>query len=395
MAQTTTTPDLWTSLTDQMYEAVTQSAFRSSGGGSFSSLWQTVLSRVDRYGYNPMPPNHEVAGLTFITKPKLNLMDSSLQQDRVMATLATLDPMSLPFSIRCYLDSRFSRGSITGGSNYAAAAKQCPFFNSDLPFIVPLSNCLQSITGFPDFNIDEETTEGGFFGEDQAFAKGSDMNMKAVDLSLTFRDIQGGYIMALFIYWTRYIALVTRGLMLAYPEDIVNRRLNYTCSVYRFVLDPSRRYIVKWAKATGCFPKSVPIGNVFNITERENYLHASSQFSIPFKANVVEYMDPIIFRDFNFIVNQYAGGGSGDFSGRAAWQTNLQIAPNTASTNFAGIPYINTTPTGMNELQFWCKPEELTDSFQAVLASISNQLGTLTATPSNVYGSKFQQVSSL
>lgn len=352
----------------QLYAAALESSFRNSGAGSFTSMWQTILSRIDRFGYNPMPPNHEVAGLTFITKPKLNLMTSSLRQDRIMTTLDTVDPISLPFSIRCYLDSRLSQGNFQGGQAYKDFAAKCPFFNSDLPFIIPLTNCLQSITGFPDFNIDVESMEGGFFGEDQTFAAGSDMNKKSFDLSLTFRDIQGGYIMALFIYWTRYIALVKLGLMLAYPEDIYERRINYTCSIYRLILDPSRRYVVKWAKATGCFPKSVPIGNIFNIAERENYLHASSQFTIPFQANKVEYMDPINFREFNSIITKYAGTN---------WAANRSVSPVAANSNFAGIPHINTKPGGLNELQFWCLPEELADPFQTTLSSIKNQVGSL------------------
>lgn len=356
-------------LVEALYAAVTESSFRGSAAGSFQSMWQAILSRVDRYGYNPMPPNHEVAGLTFITRPKLNFASSSLSQDRVLATLATLDPQSLPFSIRCYLDTKFSTRS-----TILPLAETCPFFNSDLPFIIPLTNCLQTISGFPDFNIDAETTEGGFFGEDQTFAKGSDMNMRTYDLSLTFRDIQGGYIMAMFIYWTRYIALVTRGLVMAYPEDIIARRLNYTCSIYRLILDPSRRFVVKWAKATGCWPASVPIGNAFNIGERENYLHAASQFTIPFKANAIEYMDPIIFRDFNSIVDKFAGQD---------WKRNRKVAAATAANNFAGIPYLNVGEHGFNELQFWCAQEELTDPFDAIIKQIAAQVKQLT-TPTPV-----------
>ncbi len=350
-------------LTQQLYDAVTESAFRSSGAGSFSAMWQAVLSRIDRYGYNPMPPNNEVAGLTFITRPKLNLTTANLRQDRVMATLDTIDPTSLPFSIRCYLDTTFASRNVIND-----IAINCPFFNSDLPFIVPLTNCLQTISGFPDFNIDVETTDGGFFGEDQTFAKGSDMNMKSSQFTLTFRDIQGGYLMALFIYWTRYIAMVTRGTMLSYPDDIVNRRYGYTCSIYRFILDPSRRFVTKWAKATGCIPTSVPIGNVFNINERENYLFASSQITIPFQVNAVEYMDPIIFRDFNYIIDKFAGNN---------WRNGRTASLNTASNNFTGIPYMNMQPTGANELQFWALPEELTDPFQATIQSISTKISSL------------------
>ncbi len=353
-------------LIDALNEAALESSFRSSGAGSFSSIWQTVTSRIDRFSYNPMPPNHEVAGLTFITRPKLNLRTTSLRHDRIMSTLDTVDPISLPFSIRCYLDSNFSKWNLVQN-----LVQNSPFVNSDVPFIVPLGNTLHSIDGWPSFSVDSETTTGGFYGEDQTFARGSDMNMRSYDFTLTFRDFQGGYIMALFLYWVRYIALVTRGMMTAYPEDIYARRLCYTCSIYRFVLDPSRRFITKWAKATGCYPNSVPIGNCFDIGERESYLHASERFSIPFTVNNVEMMDPIIFQDFNTIVSRYC-----NVFGDERTATTV-----TGENNFAGVPYIDTV-SGTNELKFMALPEELENPTDTIMRQIRNQVMAQTATSS-------------
>lgn len=356
------------SLIDQLKQAATESTFRSSGAGSFYSTWQTVTSRIDRLGYNPTPPNHEVAGLTFITRPKLNLTTTSLRQDPTMSTMASVDPLSFPFSIRCYLDSKFAQWDKISG-----IASLSPFVNSDVPFIVPLTNCLQSITGFPSFDIDTETSNGGWFGEDQTIAKGSDMNMRTYELNATFRDFQGGYIMAMFLYWARYIALVTKGITVAYPEDIIARRLNYTCSIYRFVLDPSRRFITKWAKATGCFPKSVPIGSAFDIPGRENYIHATQEITIPFVANTIEMMDPRIFADFNVLAAKWAGdpGTRSVSSDGTVKYSNGRVATSMdGSSNFCGIPFINTAAGGGNELMFLAQPEELEDP----AATIMNQI---------------------
>lgn len=382
MAYTIASPEMGTAnvssaALSELFNASTEAAFRYSGMGSFLSTWQTVLSGVDRFGINPLPPNHEVTGLIFITRPKLNLSSMSLKQDRVLSTLNTREPYSFPFSIRSYLDSRFARDALNAGDMMVT-----PFVNTDLPFIIPLTNCHMSSGGWPDFFIDTETSQGGFFGEDQTIARGSDFNARSYDFSLTFRDIQGGYIMALFYYWVYYIAAQCRGLVIPYPEDIYAQRLNYTCSIYRFVLDPSRQFITKWSKATGCFPKSVPIGDAFNVPTRENYIHATQEFTIPFQVNHVSYMDPIVFQEFNTIVQRWAGSTMADsiptatatdtFDYDANRKKSRVRAPIDAYSNFRGIPWINSR-AGYNQLDFWALPEELEDPSVTIIRQLQAQ----------------------
>jgi hypothetical protein len=343
-----------------LFETATQQSFRSAGAGSFFSQYQTILSQYDRFGVNAMLPNHEMVGYTFITRPKLNLTTTSLRQDRILAMLETTDNVSLPFAIRCYLDTNFAKSPHV--SDLSAA---CPFFNKESPFIIPLSNNLLSVAGWPDPVLDTETTDGGFFSEDMTFVKGSDRLNRTYDITLTFRDIQGGFIIALLYIWIRYIELVVRGDTVAYPEDIDARRINYTCSIYRFILDPSRQYITKWSKATGCFPKSIPIGNIFNFGERENFVRSAAQYSVPFVVNKVEIMDPIIFRDFNTIAKR--------FSPSIMSGTAVSMAPD---HNFIGLPFIDTIG-GFNKLNFLAPPGAADNPLQATWQMIKDQLRAL------------------
>ena len=363
-------------LYSQLLVAASASSFRNSGWGINTSMWETVMSGHDRFGINPIPPNHEVVGLTFITRPKLNLTSTSLKQDRVLSTFDTTDPDSLMFALRCYLDTKFSRGLV------AREAALCPFFADDSPFILPLCNSIESISGFPDFIIDTETTSGGFFGEDIAFARGSEMNYKAFDIEVGCRDIQGGIIAALFLLWERYIALVAKGYTTAYPEDIIARRINYTCSIYRFVLDPSLRYITKWAKATGCFPQSFPIGNFFNFDRGQHYIHASENFSIPFKVNVFEAMDPIILREFNSLILEFSPSLlQTDAAGNVT--TTRSNAPPSAQYNFCGIPLVDTW-SGTNELLWLCEQDELEDPTETIIRQITDSITAPTSTGDTV-----------
>lgn len=347
---------------DKFLSAISESLAIGSGRGSSQYVTQTLLSRHDRFGNSAVQINAEHVGLTFFTKPRLNLSTTSIRQDPVLAMLDTLDPLNWMFSLRCNLDTRFARSPAIQG-----LAELSPWFNSDSPFNVPLSNMLIGISGWPDYNVDYETSETGYFSESMTLARGSDEGRRNYDLSCTFRDIQGGYLMAYFYYWLRAMSLQMHGTIVAYPEERASNRLNYTCSIYRFVMDPSMRTITKWAKATGCFPTSIPIGEIFNYGPGDSFINTSQQFTIPFKATVINYMDPRHLQAFNILVKRYAGNDVGLSNGN--WiKTDVS-----AEHNFAGVPYIDLI-SGTNELMFFARPEELVDPTEAYLAEIDTSL---------------------
>jgi hypothetical protein len=238
------------------------------------------------------------------------------------------------------------------------------FLDNRSPFITPLTNCLIGMSGWPDYVIDTETTEGGYHSENLTFAKGSDRLSGSYDLSLTFRDIQGGFILALLYIWIKFIDLVTKGTVVPYTEDIEFRRLCYTCSIYRFVLDPSKRYITKWAKATGCFPKSVPLGPAFNINEHESFISSTASYSIPFSANKIEYMDPIILQEFNMVMKR---------SYSAIDTSLMKTVPIDAYYNYKGLPYIDIGG-GKNEIIFRATEDEIKDPLDSLMKTLENKL---------------------
>ena len=347
---------------DQFLSAIRESLAINSGRGSSQYVAQTLLSRHDRFGNSAVQINAEHVGLTFFTKPRLNLSTASIRQDPTLAMLDTLDPQSWMFALRCNLDTRFANSPKIKG-----LAELSPWFNSDSPFNIPLSNMLVGISGWPDYSVDYETTETGYFSESMTFARGSDEGRRNYDLSCTFRDIQGGYLMAFFYYWLKAMSLQMQGTIVAYPQERASNRLNYTCSIYRFVMDPSIRTITKWAKATGCFPINIPIGEIFNYGPGDSFIHTSQQFTIPFKATVINYMDPRHLQAFNILVERYAGQDVG--LRRGGW-IKTEVS---AEHNFAGVPYIDLF-SGTNELMFLARPEELVDPTETYLAQIDQTL---------------------
>ena len=367
---------------EKIYQTASIQSYRSFGAGDSEAQYQTVLSGFDRFGKNAILANHELVGYTFITRPKLNFSTQSLRQDRILAMLDTVDPHSLHFAIRCYLDTKFA-------NDYKFASKTtiCPFFNDLSPFIIPLSNCLVNISGVPDYIVETETSDGGYFSEDQTHVIGSDRMNRTSDLTLTFRDIQGGFIFSLFLFWIRYMDMVSRGEVMAYMDDIEARRLNYTVSIYRFLLDPSRTTITKWGKFTGCFPKNVPLGSVFGFNDRDSFVSGASQLSIPWTANHFDPMDPLIFREFNSLITKYAGiPANMDATDKTRKQfktdySTYTVAGNTPDTNFKGIPWIDI-PGQLNRFVYLLEESETQNPLSSTWTSIQQDLKNAVASSS-------------
>jgi len=277
---------------------------------------------------------YETHGFSFITRPKLNLTTTNIRQDRIMSLLDTLDPQTTAFAIRASLDTNLVR-------EYNLSTSNSQFFNNLNPFIPILTNRLVTLNGWPDPTIDVETTDGGYFSESITIPKGHDQLTKNYDISATFNDVQGSPILTTMLMWTRYLALITRGVMMQYMEDIEARRMGFTSSIYRFILDPSNRYITKWAKATGCFPRSVPLGAYFNYDVKSASIESSMNLAIPFSAGgKIEYFDPIILREFNMLVERRCGNIKDWKNARDDERIKL---------NFKCLPYIDVE-SGSNEL---------------------------------------------
>lgn len=315
-----------------------------------ANLTQNFLSRLDRHGVSIAPLNTLNYGYTFITRPRLNMTEGNLRQHPITATLMSNEPNSVPFMIRALLDTKLCNGipdfrgkySTTSGSNDELIAFRDNAIASGLveplnPFFTPLCNGLKGISGFPDFNLETETTDGDFHCGDFTFVKGSDMNNRTQELSLEFKDVQGSVILSCIYYWCLVMALQAKGVLIAYQDDIYEQRLNYTVSIYRFVTDTSRKNILWWAKATGCYPKSAPVGSLFNINQGEVTLSSAMNFSVPFVANDVKANDPGALMDFNRLMERYTQG---------TIKTTMQEVPSFES-NFDALPYIVTGPTGM------------------------------------------------
>ena len=330
--------------------AILSESFRAIGLGPQQNIMQNFLSRLDRHGNTYAPTNTMNYGYTFITRPRFNMTTGNLLQHPVTALLANgvnIDNNSISFMIRMLMDTRLCSGSKILGEaltdeDYilSFAAKKSGLLDTSNPFFTPLCNGLRGISGWPDFNLETATMGEDFHSGDFTFVKGSDMLVRTTELSLEFADVQGSIILSCIFYWCLMMALQAKGVIQAYPDDIYEQRLNYTVSIYRFVTDATRKNILWWSKATGCFPKSAPIGQLFNVNQGEVTISSAKQFSIPFTANVIEYNNPSILIDFRQLLRNYVGN---DFDNVNKWP----IVPDNPATraalpnwNYIGLPDI-------------------------------------------------------
>lgn len=298
--------------------AILNESFRSTGIGPQGNIMQNFLSRLDRHGNTYAPTNSMNYGYTFITRPRFNMTSGNLQQNPITALLncnygdESVARNNVAFMIRMLLDTKLSRGCNLFNSNktkeeneLARAAAASGLLDVNNPFFTPLCNGLRGISGWPDFNLETATMGEDFHSGDFTFVKGADMLVRTTELSLEFADVQGSIILSCMFYWCLMMALQAKGIVMAYPDDIYEQRLNYTVSIYRFITDNTRRNILWWSKATGCFPKSAPIGQLFNVNQGEVTISSAKQFSIPFTANVIEYNNPSILYDFRRLMRNY------------------------------------------------------------------------------------------
>jgi hypothetical protein len=273
----------------------------------------------------------------------------NLMAHPVTALLGDCDRRSVAFMIRMLLDTRassprgqklFNREDVKEDSDLRTCASNSGLLDVYNPFFTPLCNGLTGISGWPDFNLEAATMGEDFHSGDFTFIKGCDFQLRTTELTLEFMDVQGSIILSCIFYWCLMMALQAKGVCEAYPDDIYLQRLNYTVSIYRFITDSTRRKILWWSKATGCFPKSAPIGRLFDVSNGEVTISAAKAFSVPFTANVVEYNNPGILYDFRRLLRNY----NTDFDNENAWTIIPDLESNTNSIipdyNFIGLPDI-------------------------------------------------------
>lgn len=318
---------------------------RLSGFGTLTEATGNSLYGINHRGVgNPVPYNTENHGLTFFTRPRLNLSYDNMAMDRVFTPLLTSNPFTYQRAIRAMLDPV---GNV-GDNDDDVRGVSSPLVDNKSAFINILSNNLLSLSGWPDPVVAYFNATDGPAKETWSMVDDVHRNFNSFNLQASFRNIAGDPITLLFYIWLRYAANVYSGLMMPYPDSVIENEIDYQTRIYRLVLDPSRQFVQKIAACGAAFPVSSPLGAAFNFSSdsplnQEN----SQQISIPFQCIGVDYLDPILVKEFNDIVGFFNIDMQDDR------RTGFLIKLNKSQLNlfnYHGYPRIN--PFSL-ELEWW------------------------------------------
>jgi hypothetical protein len=247
--------------------------------------------------------NMDLYGLTFFTRPQLNLQSDNIRNVRQMYPLLTDISVSIQRFVRATLDPRMLQGFKIYGKKSAqthtVAPIVCPILDNKMAFIPVLTNNLTSMSGWPDMVSPVYSSKNGLYNQSFSQVDGSIKYFEAFDLSATFRNTRGDTILYMFYIWLWYQSLVFEGYLIPYPDFVVENEIDYNTRIYRLVLDITRTYVKKISATGASFPISVPMGSFFDFDSSKPYNDQNKDFTVQFKCNGATYQDDILVKEFN------------------------------------------------------------------------------------------------
>lgn len=263
---------------------------REQGLGTRDSIFHDVLYGINRRMQgDTVPGNTDVQGLTFFTRPDLNLTYDNVSQVRTMTHLLTTEENSYQRAIRVLLDPVSSKDFPTN------------LVDDKLGFIALLSNATISCSGWPDLTLNPYSSPEGMAKETWIMNDKIIEHYEMFTLTLSFQNMRGDPIGLLFLMWLTYISSVYRGVMVPHPHSLINNEIDYMTRIYRLVLDKSGRFVQKWAACGAAFPTAINTGQSFNFSRDTPYNSELDQINVPFTAVGAMYNDPILLREFNLV----------------------------------------------------------------------------------------------
>lgn len=269
-------------------EAISNFGRYGSMGAIDSAIGDNFFGINHRQTPGVIPINKDVYGLTFFTRPRMNMAAANLRNLRKLTPLLTKDVNSIQRIIRNTLDNELD---MTGVS--------CPFVDPQQPFIPMLTNDLISISGWPDMVAPTYTSPDGYYKENFSYVDGTVKQYSAYQLSANFRNTPGDPITTLFMNWLVYMGAVYEGVLVPKMDMLIEHEIDYMTRIYRLVLDPTKMKVQKIGACGAAFPISAPTGAAFNFESNTPLNQSNAQISISFQALGFEAMEHLLVYEFN------------------------------------------------------------------------------------------------
>lgn len=318
-------------------DASINDVFKTTPVGSVDGAIGNAFYGINhRQTQSPVPINQDTFGLTFFTRPQLNLVSENIRAERRFIPLLTNNSASIPRIIRAYLDPRLNNDGLN-----------CPFVDPKNPFIPILTNHLISMSGWPDVTAETFTSKPGAYKEVYSMVDGTSRIYGAYNITASFRNMIGDPITTLFDTWTSYQNNVMEGTMVPYPDLLVANEIDYNTRIWRLVLDKTKTFVQKIAACGAAFPISVPMAKAFDFQTDKPLNETNNEIQVQFQCIGATYNDPILVYEFN----KLAGIFNPDMR-NGKRPANMQKVPFSALQIFNGTGYSRIDPDTM-ELEWY------------------------------------------
>lgn len=322
-------------------DALMRRLSREQGYGSTGAQFHDLLGGFNRSQQgNPLPANTDMQGLTFFTRPNLNLSYDNIMAIRQLSVLSSKIPASYSRVIRRMLWPDGKNSDISGDK---------ALFDNRNAFMPLLSNSITAMSGWPDMTLHAYSSNEGMAKEVWMMNDSIAEINGRFDLDCTFENTLGDPISLTFFTWLLYVGGVYLGTKIqAAGYNILQTEMDYDTRVYRFLMDWSGRYIQKWAACGAGFPVGLSIGSQFNFNRDLPYSEANKSIQIPFACTVAEYNDPITLWEFNKVTVMF----NPDMGDDVRENRMQKVSPEERKLlNYRGFPWINLENN--NELEWW------------------------------------------
>lgn len=220
----------------------------------------------------------------FITTPLLNLNNQNIKQSEFFKYMSTNNK------------GLFKLLNYNGFGSGESAESQINTYSSK-PFIHLLSNKFKSID-INDTSLSSKQYGETYYGYKMELPGPIIDSINGGQINITFQETKDLAIAKIFKVWTDYMEGVARGKFYTSNEARRQKIIDYTCSIYYFLLDFDGETIQYYCKYTGCMPLNVPYSA---LQQEVAGGHDPVELGISFNYSLKEDLDPSILTDFNLV----------------------------------------------------------------------------------------------
>lgn len=259
-----------------------------------------------RMASTPIPLHREYGGVTFITRPDLNLSAENIANSRRLSDMASQPRSSLDYSILAALDPDFELGFSDSPTMRNGRRKNrlgTPFL-PDIPFdnlqaFIPLlSSQLMSLSGPPDNSIESWMSPEGLMREQWGMIDSTDEINYGYTTSTTLNNPIGDPCMKLATVWLEYMGGTKIGKFRPKIRNSIQRRQDYMSRGYTIRYDALGN-ILRFNVICVMWPTNNNAGAMANVDNTKPLQDVDSTVTLQWQCIGARYWDPAYMDSFN------------------------------------------------------------------------------------------------